>query len=241
MATTSSVSLKLLIDTQAKRVLFAEAGKDCVDFLFYILSLPVSKLITLVGKQGMVGSLANLYESIENLNDSYVQPNQSKDTLLKTAVSPAVITSVPLLAIQDAPDDHGKKFYRCGNCSTIGRRYNGSTSHVSDDPRAICPDCRGTMTQTMQYVAPPAAQPVASTDEGGFVKGMVTYMVMDDLVVKPLSTISSITLLNKFNVKDVGALEEKVVNLGMTEAVKMLKASLERKNVLTCVFLNGRR
>ncbi|KAL6577352.1 hypothetical protein OROMI_011628 [Orobanche minor] len=193
---TSSVSLKLLIDTQAKKVLFAEAGKDCVDFLFYILSLPLSNLISLVGKQGMVGSLANLYESIENLNDSYMQPNQSKDTLLKPAVSPVTGSCVPLLAIQDAPAYHEKNFYRCQ---------------------------------------------VMSTGEGGFVKGVVTYMVMDDLVVKPLSTISSITLLSKFNVKDVGALEEKVVNLGMTEAVKLLKASLETRNVLTCVFLNGKK
>lgn len=36
----STVSLKLLIDTtKVKRVLFAEADKDCVDFLFQILSL----------------------------------------------------------------------------------------------------------------------------------------------------------------------------------------------------------
>ncbi|KAL6501472.1 hypothetical protein OROGR_026605 [Orobanche gracilis] len=131
MAATSSVSLKLLIDTQAKKVLFAEAGKDCVDFLFYILSLPVCSLISLVGKQGMVGSLANLYENIENLNDSYMQPNQSKDTLLKPAVSPVTGSCVPLLAIQDAPADHEKSFYRCVNCG----------SYVSDDKRAICPGC----------------------------------------------------------------------------------------------------
>ena len=48
-------------------------------------------------------------------------------------------------------------------------------------------------------------------------KGVVTYMVMDDLEVKPMSTISSITLLNKFNVKHIGALEEQVVELGMDE------------------------
>ncbi|KAL7612600.1 hypothetical protein Lser_V15G08702 [Lactuca serriola] len=52
---------------------------------------------------------------------------------------------------------------------------------------------------------------------GGFVKGVVTYMVSDDLVVKPMSTISSITMLNKFNVKEVGCLEEKVVSLEMKE------------------------
>ncbi|GKE28602.1 pre-rRNA-processing protein TSR2-like protein, partial [Tanacetum coccineum] len=63
-------------------------------------------------------------------------------------------------------------------------------------------------------------------------------MVMDDLVVKPMSTISSITMLNKFNVKEVGVLEEKMVSLEMKEGLMLLKASFQCKNVLTCVFLS---
>lgn len=57
----------------------------------------------------------------------------------------------------------------------------------------------------------------SSGDEGGYVKGVITYMIMDDLVVRPMSTISSITLLNKFNVMDVGVLEEKMVDIGTDE------------------------
>ena len=51
---------------------------------------------------------------------------------------------------------------------------------------------------------------------------VVTYMVMDDLVVKPMSTISCVTLLNRFNVKDVGVLEEKVVDLGIDEVCQSI-------------------
>uniref|UniRef100_A0A7N2R9R6 DUF674 domain-containing protein n=1 Tax=Quercus lobata TaxID=97700 RepID=A0A7N2R9R6_QUELO len=77
-----------------------------------------------------------------------------------------------------------------------------------------------------------------SSSEGGYVKGLVSYMVMDDLEVKPVSIVSStITLLNRFNVKEIGALEEKVVDLGMDEGVKLLKASMQSKTVLTDVFL----
>ncbi|EYU36139.1 hypothetical protein MIMGU_mgv1a017877mg [Erythranthe guttata] len=228
----SSVSMKLLIDTHGKRVLFAEAGKDCVDFMFYILSLPVANLINLVGKKQMVGSLGNLYESIETLNQSYIQPNKTKDTLLKP-VNPVICSgsSVPLLAIKDSPTTSTKNYYRC-QCS-----YR--LSYVSDDPRASCPSCHVAMTNAVRYVAPPVKQESSSCDEEGlgFVKGVVTYMVMDDLVVTPMSTISSITLLNKFNIKEVGALQEKVVNMGMAEAVKLLKASLETDKVLTNVFL----
>ncbi|PQQ12359.1 protein-tyrosine-phosphatase MKP1 isoform X2 [Prunus yedoensis var. nudiflora] len=63
---------------------------------------------------------------------------------------------------------------------------------------------------------------------------------MDNLEVKPTSTISSIAMLNQFKVKEVGALEEKVVDLGMDEGLKLLKASLETSTVLTNVFLDVR-
>ncbi|GFQ05220.1 hypothetical protein PHJA_002666100 [Phtheirospermum japonicum] len=224
--------MKLLVDTNGKRVLFAEATKECVDFLFHILSLPVATLIRLLGKNGMVGSLANLYLSIEDLNDSYIQPNQTKDTFLKPTflkpVGPPCGSSVPLLLLDDVSTD--RKFYKCGSCA----------NYVSSEQNAICPRCNKYMTAVMEYVAPPPRKAAsAASGDGGFVKGVVTYMVMDDLVVTPMSTISSITLLNKFNVKEVGALEEKVVNMGMTEAVKLLNASLQSKKVLTDVFLKG--
>ena len=45
-------------------------------------------------------------------------------------------------------------------------------------------------------------------------KGTITYMVSDDLAVEPLTSIIG-TLRNKFNVKDIGALDEKVVDLDM--------------------------
>lgn len=47
--------------------------------------------------------------------------------------------------------------------------------------------------------------------------GVVTYMVMDDLEVKPMSIISGITMLNEFSVKELGGVEEKVVYQGMNE------------------------
>jgi hypothetical protein len=81
------------------------------------------------------------------------------------------------------------------------------------------------MSREVNFVDPPRATNTAgSSSEGGYVKGVVTYMVMDDLVVKPMSTISSITLINKFNVKDIGALEEKVVDLGIDEVCQTIFA-----------------
>jgi hypothetical protein len=226
MATTTEakVSLKLLIDTKAKRVLFAEAGKDFVDFLFNILHLPVGVVVRLLTEQTMVGTLGNLYESIENLSKTYFLSNQTKEYVLKPK-APFSATQVPLLSIEGGTSS-AKRYYSC--------RHYYEHRYVSEDDGAICPTCKSAcLSSGMQYVA-------TAVTEGSFVKGGVaTYMVTDDLVVTPLSTAATITMFNKFNVKEVGALEERVVDMGMPEGLNLLKASLQSKTVLTSVFLEN--
>ncbi|XP_059299894.1 uncharacterized protein LOC132052393 [Lycium ferocissimum] len=238
----TKLSMKLLIDSEAGKVLFAEAEKDCVDFLFHILSLPVGTVIRLLKEKGMNGCLPNLYDSVENLNDTYIQSNQGKDILLKPNSSVG-ISSVPFLLLNDVPTTE-KTFYGGSNGSCCYTSDNGCyvrddyCSYVCDDPSARCPRCQNLLTKRLTYVARPTVDGAAGTAARGFVKEVVTYMVMDDLVVKPMSTISSITLINKFNVKDVGVLREEVVDFGMEEALELLKASFELKAVLTSVFMS---
>ncbi|KAF7132235.1 hypothetical protein RHSIM_Rhsim09G0159200 [Rhododendron simsii] len=247
MATSSEtkVSLRLLIDTKGKRVLFAEAGKDFVDFLFHLLHLPVGTVVRLLTEQAMVGTLGNLYESIENLSETYFQSNQTKDSVLKPK-APFSATQVPLLSLDDCTS-FDKKLYTCPSNSTRNHDTNPGFlrpgqiryhPYVADNTCAVCPQCNSNMSAEIHFVA--AVNEVgAAGDQGGFVKGVVTYMVMDDLVVTPMSTISSISVLRKFDVKEVGALEERVVHLGMPEGLKLLKASLHSKTVLTSVFLGN--
>ena len=66
----SKVSLKLFIHKSTNRVLFAEAGKDFVDFFVNILRMPVGNLITILKPDIMLGSLVNNHDSIINLNPS---------------------------------------------------------------------------------------------------------------------------------------------------------------------------
>ncbi|KAG5533322.1 hypothetical protein RHGRI_027497 [Rhododendron griersonianum] len=233
MASSSSskevITLKLLVDTKNNRLLFAEAGKDFVDFLFILLSLPVSTVVRLLTAKSMVGCLGNLYDSVENLSDTYMQPNQSKEVLLKPKVAVRSTKASLLLTDDDAPAPAVNKMYNCGYCSA---RY------VTNDPKATCPNCQRTMSTEVTFV-PSKVVSTGLSGEGGYVKGVVTYMVMDDLVVIPMSTISGIALLSKFNVTNVASLEEKVVTFGMDEGLKLLKATLHSKMVLTSVFLRG--
>ncbi|XP_066316143.1 uncharacterized protein [Miscanthus floridulus] len=101
------------------------------------------------------------------------------------------------------------------------------------------------MSRELEYVPPEAdgsgrnVQKVASSE--GFVQRAVTYTVRDNLKVTPMSTISSMTLLNTLGVTDFSALQEKTVRLGYSEGLQILKASLQSKTVLTDVFLSKKR
>ncbi|CAN1269400.1 hypothetical protein LINPERPRIM_LOCUS13568 [Linum perenne] len=147
--------LKLLIDKKNNRVLFAEAGKDFVDFLFSIFSLPLGTVTKLLSKNRMVGCLGSLYKSIEDLSDTFIEPSENKVTVLNPKAT----------------------FLFGGRAHWLtGSDYNAS--------------------------------PVISR-------------VTDDLEVKPMSTISSITLFSKFNIQQVDALEERVVELGMDKVTQL--------------------
>ena len=71
------VSLKLFVDTKAEKVLFAEAGKDFVDFLFYLLYLPIGTVARLL-KESMAGSLGKLHQTIDNLSESYLYQTKER-------------------------------------------------------------------------------------------------------------------------------------------------------------------
>ncbi|KAG5533324.1 hypothetical protein RHGRI_027499 [Rhododendron griersonianum] len=211
MASSSKeVTLKLLIDTKKNRVLFAEAGKDFVDFLFTLLSLPVGTVVHLLNANRMVGCLGNLYESVENLSDTYMQPNQSKEVLLKPKAAVCSTEASLLLTGDDAPAPAVKKVYKCAKLTGNCHRY------FTYDPKAICPSCSYTMSTEVTFVPPKVAN-TGLSGERGYVKDVVTYMVMDNLVVMPMSTISGIAFLSKCNVSNVASLEEKVVSFGMVE------------------------
>ncbi|XP_021866974.1 uncharacterized protein [Spinacia oleracea] len=174
----TKVSLKLLIDTKANKVLFSEASKDFVDFLLHILSLPVGSVVKLLEEKSMVGCLSDLCRSVGVLDADYLMSKARVNSLL----NPSANSNVPLLTLNTAVNTGG-----------------------------------------------------------GYVKSVVTYMVMDNLEVKPMSTISGITLMNKFHVKDVALLMEKEVEVGLTEGLAMLKASFETKDVLSTVFLGKKK
>ncbi|KAJ0764313.1 hypothetical protein HanPI659440_Chr08g0290681 [Helianthus annuus] len=240
------MSLKLLVDRKGSRVLFAEVPKEFVDFLFHIFSLPLGTLIELLGSKQMVGCLGKLKDSITSFNGNYLQPGIKMDDIFnpKTAFNGKTF----LLSYDASSGDQSgasKAVYRCSNGNTTRCSYCGSNpscrSNATLYANSICPGCSGLMNVKMTLVTPSQVAATKEADEikkRGYVKEVVTYMVMDDLVVKPMSTISSITLINKFGLKDLSQLEEKTVSFGKDEGLKLLEASLKTDKVLTSIFMH---
>ncbi|KAK9106628.1 hypothetical protein Syun_022639 [Stephania yunnanensis] len=56
MASTKKITVKLVVDKKANRVLFAEAKKDFVDFLIGLLSLPLASVTQALSRDKLMGT-----------------------------------------------------------------------------------------------------------------------------------------------------------------------------------------
>ncbi|PNX70098.1 hypothetical protein L195_g057087, partial [Trifolium pratense] len=82
------VQLKLLINEESNKVVFAEAGKDFVDILCSFLTLPLGTIARLSRKDSnigpvSVGCLNSLYQSVVDLDKGYLWTDSIKEMLLQ--------------------------------------------------------------------------------------------------------------------------------------------------------------
>ncbi|KAL6626774.1 hypothetical protein ACP70R_030500 [Stipagrostis hirtigluma subsp. patula] len=251
------LSMKLVIDGGARRVVFAEAGKDVADFLFSLLALPLARVAKLVADTGgAVGAVGNLRGSAAAMDAAYIQPGASRDSLL----SPTVLS----------PPAHTRNsfhYLRRELLTCTGIYSAACGTFVTDGKGTACPSCGDEMATVTRYVTPgrpgqkqlvqsPTAAGATATaavgageSAGGFVRGDATYVVMDDLTVVPMpsSVLSNAELLmvelGALSIGDgrIDALQEKHVQFGSQECKEILKASLQSKTVLTDVFLDRKQ
>ncbi|KAI5013078.1 hypothetical protein ZWY2020_028032 [Hordeum vulgare] len=82
MSSRNKISLMLLVDIKSKKVLFAEVGKEFVDFVFSLPTLPVGIVAKLISSDAMHGSIGRLYQSVDDIGDCYLLPCKDKASLL---------------------------------------------------------------------------------------------------------------------------------------------------------------
>ncbi|XP_037482497.1 uncharacterized protein LOC119361346 [Triticum dicoccoides] len=121
-----TVAVKLFIDKEKKKVLFAESDKDFVDILFSFLTLPLGTIVRLLDKQSQVGCLDELYKSVESIGEDHFQTKACKAMLLAPLNAAAIRCNRLKVKVIDK-----NPMYRCKNTSC-------GHSTFSSVPDAVC-------------------------------------------------------------------------------------------------------
>ncbi|KAF3342018.1 hypothetical protein FCM35_KLT00656 [Carex littledalei] len=217
--------LKLLIEKKSQKVLFAEVGKDVVDFLFSLLSLPIGSVAKLITEESILGPLRNTYCSWEQLDHSFLSSSgMTANKLIIPEIFPTSSSSFDLLLSSASPVPTVKeKVYAC-NCNCKFTYEYGT----------YCKSCNFTR-KDFSYVGSSVTKETVKRD--GYIKSGFTYAIMDDLSMVPMTPLASIELLDKLGFQDLSLLEKKTVSLDVQQGLELLKTSFSSKNVLTDMFL----
>ncbi|KAH7836391.1 hypothetical protein Vadar_000661 [Vaccinium darrowii] len=223
---TNNMTLKLWVSKSEKKVLYAEAGVDVVDFLFSTLTYPLGSIIRLLGKKSGFGCVDNLYKSAEDLiNGGYLKSEGCTKMLVCPKLAPFHSVDNQLLQIEEVsyPQyvfDSNQNLWVVAVAKT---ELSSPTTEESEERR-------------FSAVVMDPKSPTGEVDSGkGYMKGPATYMILNDLSVAPLSPIKSVALVNQMNVP-LSDVVERVVTIGHNEALNLLNASLISKTVLSDVF-----
>ncbi|KAK7256858.1 hypothetical protein RIF29_30398 [Crotalaria pallida] len=224
-STKDQVSLKLVVNKETNKVIFAEAGKDFVDVLISFLTLPLGTIVRLVGKESdmqpavKVGSLSSLYESVANLNKEFMLTNSCREMLLQPRNSMEDYCRSLKLNIDDTEPT---QYYICTNLWECSRNCGSVLSSTFKNKKCSC----GNFLSKLIL-------PQSSTVAEGFVKDDVSFIITDDLILNavPNAFTTTFCLLKNYSV------EEMTVNVAKKQVMDLFKCSLLSKITLTDFFL----
>ncbi|KAL1566960.1 hypothetical protein AAHA92_02494 [Salvia divinorum] len=156
MSDATKFSLNVMINKDKNEVLFAEADNNFVDIVLNFLTLPLGRIIKVLHNHEAaagIGSLTNLYHSLQDLDSSYFLTEGAKKALLNPTSSSESEYNMLKVDITDSPPP---EYFKCSKCPNSGKTANkrsetGSggvyTTHVSSfiisDDLRILPSDKG--------------------------------------------------------------------------------------------------
>ncbi|KAF6997672.1 hypothetical protein CFC21_013876 [Triticum aestivum] len=224
-----TIDVKVFVDKERGKVLFAESGKEFVDVLFGFLTLPLGTVVRLLGGQSQVGCLDELYRSVEGLSTDLFRTEACKAMLLRP-INAAAKQCCQLTVRVD--DTKHREVYVCADTSCSVTAFSSVTG-------AVC-NCGRIMTQLAgeRPENPRNAAAGGACEDGAFVKGGMKFIVTDDLNVAPASTSLMLSLLDKFQVPDPSCLEQMTLQFSSVKIIDLLRRSLTSQNPLTGHYLD---
>ncbi|KAF7127522.1 hypothetical protein RHSIM_Rhsim11G0123100 [Rhododendron simsii] len=204
-----TMSLKILVEKEKNRIVFVEANKDFVDVLFSFLTIPLGTIVRLTREHFLkekIGCLNNLYETLEKFDEDFLS-SEHKGILLH----PRCATDVYCRDLKvNLVECNESKYYVCrDDCCDV----------VSYDQNDSCL-CGKALHYELDLLNP--------VPQGGcgFIEPTVRFMITDDFQVLPMSTMAGLSLLGNFGALDGSKIEERLLNIGKDEVLKLLKRSL---------------
>jgi hypothetical protein len=197
------VSLKLLLNENGNKVLFAEAGKDFVDILCSFLTMPLGTIARLVQKESTigpvsVGCLNSLNKSVADMDQGCFSTDTIKQMLLQPINSAEDSCNTLKLNIDDSQP---VKFFVCDNYTGCSNYRYMTISTYKDKHKCQC--------------GKPITLPVLFKHfQKGFVNSNATFVITDDLTVMPnCIDYTSLSLLQELGIKNPSSVKEMVLNV----------------------------
>ncbi|CAL9228826.1 unnamed protein product [Arabidopsis halleri] len=217
----SVINLKLLIDEEKNKVVFAEAGQDFVDILFSFSTLPMGTIVRLLemhqkSKAIAVGCFNNIYGSVVSMGMKHFSTEACKQMLLYPGSLNQEKCQKTKLKIDDSEATKCfmcPMFVRSGQCSKGYSNFN--TSRCS---------CGNLMDAVIQFQGEGGRGSVGKGAEGGvFVRnGHTSFIITDDLKVQVNSVGSTLNVLKDLGYADCDKLVEMILEVNLQEVATLL-------------------
>lgn len=223
------MDVKLIRSKSQKKIVFAEASENFVDFMFSFLTIPLGSIVKLLDGNTFVGCVDNLYKSVESLDSSWC--TDSRSMLLNPGLAPQFGCPNQPLNISDVetPTTYyygtGSKkhdpYYGMRQIQFVGGVISKSYGSVYEAKTLTSLDPRSPNRSNNNVV--------------GFVKRPTLYGVADDLTVKVLSGSSCLSYLKELSLP-LDDLEMKVISIGEAEVKWLLFLNVSVFSWLECIF-----
>ncbi|KAG8387030.1 hypothetical protein BUALT_Bualt03G0210700 [Buddleja alternifolia] len=230
-------SLKVMINKEKTKVLFAEADSDFADVLLSFLALPLGTMVRLFKKHygdkaPVFGSLNSLRKGLANLDNVHLWREGGKMMLLNPRSSLEDEFCKLKLNVYDAQPT---KYFTCEdlNCK-LTRAEN-----VSMFCYAKTCYCGKSMNREIGLQEESDTGAATNNDHGVFTTKKMSFFISDDLRMVPNTMRGSIIqTLENLGISETYGAEQRIVSLGFNEIMDLLRLSLLSETPLTELVLH---
>lgn len=212
------MNVKLWFSKSTNRVICIEAKEDFVDFLFSFLTIPLGSINKLLRGNSCIGSIDNLYKSVEQLSAMDIISAQCKEILLSPKLERMFGCENQLFEVEEEVNPSEFIYNKCYSCCLQKKT------------------CLHIQFQRLKIMNP--KWPGTTKRGGGFIREQGSFLVTDNLTVETLSPVSGMSRLDI----PFTDLEELSVTVGKEEVFYTLiyENSLVEYSFNCQIFINFR-